>query len=67
MKNKKKLSDFMIDIKIPLNLKKRIKVIESGGEIVWVAGYRIDDRYKLTKNTKKVYQIEYFESNEESI
>ena len=67
MKNKKKLSDFMIDIKIPLNLKKRIKVIESRGEIVWVAGYRIDDRYKLTKNTKQVYQIEYFESNEESI
>ncbi len=67
MKSKKKLSDFMIDIKIPLNLKRRIKVIESGGEIVWIAGYRIDERYKLNKSTKQIYQIEYFESNEESI
>jgi tRNA(Ile)-lysidine synthase len=67
MKGKKKLSDFMIDIKIPLNLKRRIKVIESEGEIIWIVGYRIDERYKLTDKSKKVYQIEYFETNEESI
>jgi len=48
-------------------LKRRIKIVESGGEIVWVAGYRIDDRYKLTEDTKQVYQIEFFESNEKSI
>ena len=57
MKGQKKLSDFMIDEKIPLNLKKRIFVVESGGKIVWVVGYRIDERFKVTENTKDIFQI----------
>ena len=57
MKGQKKLSDFMIDEKIPLNLKKRIYVLESGNQIAWIAGYRIDERFKITSNTRKVFQI----------
>lgn len=55
MKGKKKLSDFMIDHKIPVNLKSRQRVVESAGEIVWVIGMRIDDRYKVTENTRQVF------------
>ncbi|MCG8310431.1 MAG: tRNA lysidine(34) synthetase TilS [Cytophagales bacterium] len=57
MKHKKKLSDFMIDNKIPLNLKDQVLVLLSGNHIVWVVGLRIDDRYKITKQTKRVYKI----------
>lgn len=57
MKHKKKLSDFMIDEKIPLNLKKQVLVITSGENLVWVIGHRIDDRYKLTNQTRKAYKI----------
>lgn len=57
MKGKKKLSDFMIDEKIPVNLKSRVMLFESEGEIIWVAGYRIDDRYKVTPNTKRLLLI----------
>lgn len=57
MKGKKKLSDFMIDEKIPVNLKSRVVLFESNDEIVWVAGYRIADRYKITPNTKRVLII----------
>lgn len=57
MKGKKKLSDFMIDHKIPLNLKDRVYVLTSGEAIVWVIGYRIDERYKITNSTKQVFQI----------
>jgi len=57
MKHKKKVSDFMIDLKIPLNLKERIPVFTSGENIVWVAGHRIDDRYKITSNTRKIFRI----------
>lgn len=53
MKSKKKLSDFLIDLKIPLNEKEKVKVVLSGSEIIWVAGYRINDRYKITPETKK--------------
>ena len=56
MGHKKKLSDFMIDEKIPLNLKEHVLVLTSEENIVWVIGYRIDDRYKITDNTKIVYK-----------
>lgn len=57
MKGKKKVSDFMIDEKIPVNLKSRVSLFESEGNILWIAGYRIDDRYKITPNTKRVLII----------
>ena len=57
MKGKKKLSDFMIDQKIPLNLKDQIRVLTSNENIVWVIGYRIDDRYKTNDHTIKVLSI----------
>ena len=61
MKGKKKLSDFMIDKKIPLNLKKRIMVLLSKDSIVWVAGHRIDDRFKINSKTRKILKIIYQE------
>ncbi|WP_323756282.1 tRNA lysidine(34) synthetase TilS [Roseivirga sp.] len=57
MKGKKKLSDFMIDQKIPLNLKDQIRVLTSKESIVWVIGYRIDDRFKTSDQTKEVLRI----------
>uniref|UniRef100_UPI00404A1D98 tRNA lysidine(34) synthetase TilS n=1 Tax=Fulvivirga sp. TaxID=1931237 RepID=UPI00404A1D98 len=65
MKGKKKLSDFMIDAKIPLNLKKRVMVLLSENKIVWVVGHRIDERFKITPGTKKAYSLEI--TNDQSI
>ena len=59
MKGKKKLSDFMIDEKIPVNLKRRLFIIESGNDIAWVVGYRIDDRFKITAETSGIFEIKY--------
>lgn len=59
MKGKKKLSDFFTGLKIPLTEKKHIPVLENGnGDILWVAGYRSDERYKVTEQTKKVIIFE---------
>jgi tRNA(Ile)-lysidine synthase len=57
MKHKKKVSDFMIDEKIPVNLKNQIIAIFSGENLVWIVGHRIDDRYKITKQTRKIFRI----------
>ncbi|MEL7001672.1 MAG: tRNA lysidine(34) synthetase TilS [Bacteroidota bacterium] len=57
MKGKKKVSDFMIDAKIPLNLKSRVYVLLSGDEIAWVVGHRISDHFKVTGKTKMMYNI----------
>ncbi|HEY0177508.1 MAG TPA: tRNA lysidine(34) synthetase TilS [Pedobacter sp.] len=55
MKNYKKLSDFFIDLKVPLPEKERVPVLVNGnGDIIWVAGLRQDNRYKVTATTKKV-------------
>ncbi|MBC8054747.1 MAG: tRNA lysidine(34) synthetase TilS [Sphingobacteriaceae bacterium] len=59
MKGKKKLSDFFTGLKIPLTLKSNIPVLVNGnGDILWVAGYRSDERYKVTPQTKKVIIFE---------
>ncbi|MFN3403694.1 MAG: tRNA lysidine(34) synthetase TilS [Cytophagaceae bacterium] len=61
MKGKKKISDFLIDLKIPLHLKKLIFVLTSGEDIVWVMGKRISEKFKVSKSTKRIYQLEYKE------
>ncbi len=54
MEHRKKVSDLLIDRKVPVADKLRVTVLESGGEIVWVVGHRIDNRYKITPETKRV-------------
>jgi tRNA(Ile)-lysidine synthase len=58
MKGKKKLSDFFIDIKLPINNKEEVWVLESGDNITWVIGLRLDDRFKVTSQTRKIFYVE---------
>ncbi|MDX2196676.1 MAG: tRNA lysidine(34) synthetase TilS [Cytophagales bacterium] len=57
MNGKKKISDFLIDKKVPLPLKSHLFVIVSGTSIVWLSGHRIDDRYKVTDDTLYIMKI----------
>lgn len=62
MKGFRKLSDFFTDLKLDLEQKQRqtvITTIDSQGEeqIVCIAGLRIDDRYRVTPDTKRVVRI----------
>ncbi|WP_379084789.1 tRNA lysidine(34) synthetase TilS [Pedobacter sp. UC225_65] len=55
MKQFKKLSDFLIEQKVPLPKKGKVPLLLNGnGEIIWVAGLRQDNRYKVSTTTKKV-------------
>jgi tRNA(Ile)-lysidine synthase len=59
MKTKKKLSDFFTDQKIPRFEKSFIPVLESDGTIVWICGKRLDNRFKLTEQTKTAIRLTY--------
>lgn len=55
MKGRKKLSDFFTDIKIPTHLKGSLPLIkDANDEIIWVAGHRQTDHFKVTSETQKV-------------
>lgn len=55
MKGFKKISDFFIDQKVPLTSKNQIPILVNGnGDLIWIAGMRQDDRYKVRASTKKV-------------
>jgi len=57
MKNSKKISDFLIDLKVPVVKKQEIKVLESGEKIAWIIGYRIADWAKQTAATRKTLYL----------
>ncbi|RMF57830.1 MAG: hypothetical protein D6743_18415, partial [Calditrichaeota bacterium] len=55
----KKVADLFSDCKIPHHLRRTTPILLSSDKIVWVCGYRIDDRFKVTKTTKEVLRIEF--------
>jgi len=61
MTKKKKISDFLIDAKLNIYEKEHLFVVTSGTDIVCVLGHRIDNRYKITDDTKKVFTIHFKE------
>lgn len=50
---KKKLQDFFVDEKIPRDARDKVPIVVSGNDIIWVAGHRADERFKVTEGTEK--------------
>ncbi len=60
MKNPKKLSDFFVDKHFARLEKARTLILATKkGQIAWVVGARIDERFKVTENTEKMLGIRY--------
>ncbi|MFC2072446.1 tRNA lysidine(34) synthetase TilS [Chloroflexota bacterium] len=59
MSQPKKLGEFMIDAKIPHAWRQRVPIVCSPQHILWIVGGRIDDRVKVTKNTRVVLCLKF--------
>ena len=58
MKGTKKVSDYFIDKKFSLSDKESTWLLCSGERIMWIVGHRMDDRFKITDKTTKIYRLE---------
>ncbi|NBG88552.1 tRNA lysidine(34) synthetase TilS [Isachenkonia alkalipeptolytica] len=57
LSGKKKLKDFLIDCKVDRRERDLIPLICHEKDILWVVGYRISDKYKVTEETQRILSI----------
>lgn len=64
LKGKKKISDFFTDCKLDVQQKQEVWLVLSGTEVAWVAGHRIDERFKVGAETTRVAEVRLVPSGE---
>ncbi|MFO8054038.1 MAG: tRNA lysidine(34) synthetase TilS [Bacteroidales bacterium] len=57
MEQAKKISDFLIDEKIPVYEKHNTFVLRSGRRVIWIVGKRLDHRFRITDHTRNILKI----------
>ena len=62
----RKLQDFMTDQKIPRGDRRQIPIVTMSDRPVWVVGWRMDERVKVTARTKRVLRLT-FESSQSAV
>jgi tRNA(Ile)-lysidine synthase len=65
MKGTKKVSDYLVNNKVPLPDKQHVWVLESKGRIMWLVNHRIDNRFKISSLTQNILLIEFIDSEPE--
>jgi len=57
MRGEKKLQDFFTDLKVGRAERDRIPLVASPRYPIWIVGYRIDDRVKVSARTKRLLRL----------
>lgn len=58
LQGEKKISDYFIDQKILFHARKEIPLLVCDRGIIWVVGHQIDDRFKITHNTRRILKLQ---------
>jgi len=58
MEGEKKVKDFFIDNKIPLIERRKIPLLFFQGQLLWIAGLRIDHRFRLKPESRQALKVE---------
>jgi tRNA(Ile)-lysidine synthase len=59
----KKLQDFFVDSKVPRSRRDSILLVTSGEDILWVTGFRIDERFLPVTGTRRILAIQVRKSS----
>lgn len=59
MQGKKKVSKYFKDEKFTLFQKQETWILESNNQIVWIIGYRADERFKIENTTQTTIKLEF--------
>ena len=54
----KKLKNYLIDQKVPKEVREQLILLADGAHIIWVVGMRISERYKVTKGTRRILKVQ---------
>ncbi|HET6351249.1 MAG TPA: tRNA lysidine(34) synthetase TilS [Coriobacteriia bacterium] len=57
MEGTRKLSDLLVDAKVPKRERSSIPVVRDGSSIVWLAGVRMSDDYRVRPETKRPVRL----------
>lgn len=52
----KTVKSYMIDRKIPAKVRNFIPVLADGSHVMWIVGYRISEAYKVTEQTRTIFE-----------
>ncbi|MCB9077256.1 MAG: tRNA lysidine(34) synthetase TilS [Anaerolineaceae bacterium] len=55
----KTIKTFMIDAKIPAAYRRRLPILVADEQILWLCGYRLDDRAKVTEQTRQLVHFTF--------
>lgn len=53
-----KIKDYFINEKIPREKRDKLLLLESDNDILWIIGYRISEKYKITDHTKTILKVQ---------
>ena len=57
--SKKKINRFFTDRKVPLEKRENVLLLVADSEVLWVIGDRIGENYKVTDDTKRIFEITF--------
>ncbi len=63
MQDSKKLKDWMIDSKIPREIRGGIPLLALGGEVLWIVGYALSEKLRVAANAAQAYKVSYIFHN----
>jgi tRNA(Ile)-lysidine synthase len=58
MSGSKKVKDFFIDSKVPMGVRRRLPILFSGKDLLWICGLRVAEAGRISSATREVLEVE---------